>query len=48
MLFQLFPKMEAVFSQRIGVRDLPAEPIHVALYITNLLDSGSSSHVVNH
>ena len=35
------------FSQRIGVRDLPAEPIHVALYITHLLDSGSSSHVVN-
>ena len=36
------------FAERIGYRDLPAEPIHVALYITHLLDSGSSSHVVNH
>ena len=36
------------FSQRIGYRDLPAEPIHLALYITHLLDLGTSSHVVNH
>ena len=36
------------FSQHNGFRDLPAEAIHVALYITHLLDSGSSSHVVNH
>ena len=36
------------FSQRIGFRHLRAEHIYVALYITYLLDAGSSSDVVNH
>ena len=35
------------FANQMGYADLPAEPIHVALYITHLLDSGSSSHTVN-
>lgn len=36
------------FIQKEGFECLPAQPIHIALYITHLLDTGSSSHVVNH
>lgn len=36
------------FIQKEGFECLPAQPVHVALYITQLLDQGSSSHVVNH
>ncbi|KAK3086232.1 hypothetical protein FSP39_015566 [Pinctada imbricata] len=35
------------FIERKGGKSLPAQPIQVALYLTFLLDSGSSFHVVN-
>ena len=41
-------KMWKSFIRNLGFDPLPAQPIHVALYITNLLDTGSSSHVINH
>ena len=36
-----------IFAEQHNLNVLPAEPIHVALYLTQLLDSGVSNHVVN-
>ncbi|KAK3103157.1 hypothetical protein FSP39_016878 [Pinctada imbricata] len=41
-------KRWSAFIKGQGFQDIPAQPIHVALYITHLLDRGSSSHVINH
>ncbi|XP_062566819.1 uncharacterized protein LOC134229117 [Saccostrea cucullata] len=37
-----------IFAEKQGFQCLPAQPVHIALYITHLLDTGSLSHVVNH
>ena len=41
-------KRWSTFIKGQGYQNIPAQPIHVALYITHLLDRGSSSHVINH
>ena len=35
------------YIKRNGHQSLPAEPVHVALYLTHLLEQGCSYHVVN-
>lgn len=43
--FSYFTKWEQFIVSK-GQKSLPADPVHVALYITHLLDHGSSYHVV--
>ena len=44
--FNAFRRWERFITAQ-GHKALPAQPVHVALYLTNLLDNGSSHHPVN-
>ncbi|KAJ8307387.1 hypothetical protein KUTeg_015471 [Tegillarca granosa] len=44
--FYAFKRWE-LFISKHGFCSLPAQPIHVALYLTHLLDQGSTANVIN-
>jgi hypothetical protein len=44
--FYAFKRWERFISQH-GYKSLPAKPVHVALHLTHLVNSGSSFHPVN-
>ena len=46
MYYGAFKRWE-VFIQRHGFVALPAQPVHIALYLTYLLDSGASCNTLN-